>query len=154
MKDALNEATWRRRIMKKPGRRIFSLLVILAAGILLTSTQAFAEANDTGAEDGSDCGCSESGLGISANDLSGQGAGYGTRTGDAADGEQQEGQSIQNDGNDSINLIWVNLISIAVVAGIVVMLIRYRKSVKSEKKDEKDKEIKDGFVIRKDRSNK
>lgn len=140
--------------MKKPGKRIFSLLFILAAGILLISTHAFAEANVTGSEDGSDCGCSESGLSISENDLSGQGAGYGTRTGDAADGEQQEEQAIQNDSGDGINLIWVNLISIAVVAGIVVMLIRYRKSMKSEKNDEKDKEIKDGFVIRNDRSNK
>ena len=116
--------------MKKPGKRIFALLFILAAGILLISSQALAEASDTGSEDGSDCGCSESGLSISANDLSGKGAGYGTRTGDAANGEQQEEQSIQKDGNDGLNLIWVNLISIAVVAGIVIMLIRYRRLTK------------------------
>lgn len=138
--------------MRKSRCFFLTLLLCLTASFLF-SAQALAETNGAESDDGSDCGCSETGSSISASESSGWGAGYGTQTGGATDSGRQEDQAIQNDGNDSVNLIWVNLISISVAAAVVVMLIRYRKSTKTEQKADKGKDTKAGLDMSLDRSN-
>lgn len=127
------------------------LLLVLTANLLL-GAHALAETTGAESDDGSDCGCSESGASISTSGSSEWGAGYGTQNGGAGDSVQQADRAIQNDSNDGVNLIWVNLISIAVVAAIVVMLLRYRKSANPKQKAEKAKNARPELAISPDGS--
>lgn len=138
--------------MKKRSAFFFVLLLVLTVSFLFAAP-ALAETSGAESEDGSDCGCSETGSSISASESSGWGAGYGTQTRGATDSGRQEDQAVQNDHNDSVNLIWVNLISISVAAAIVIMLIRYRKSTKKEQMADKTKDTKAGTVMPLERSN-
>lgn len=129
-------------------RKVFFFLALLVLMVsFVFSAHALAATNNTGADDGSDCGCSESGSSSSTSESSGWSAGYGTQTGVTNDNGGRNNQAIQNGNNQNANLIWVNLISIAVVAAIVIMLIRYRKSTKPEREADKTKNAEPGFVV-------
>ena len=123
----------------KKNRGFFLVLLFGLTASFLFNAQALAETNNSESNDGSDCGCSESGSSIYSNETSGLGTGYGSQTGSITERGLQDDPTIQIEGNESPSLIWVNLISIIVVLIIVVMLVRYRKSVKTEQDIKKKK---------------